>query len=127
MVPTALERTGNFSQSKIAPKDPNNGNAPFPGGIIPATRLDPTALNILNKYIPAANLPNNFWQGTIPSPYNTDEVLVKIDHAFTDRHRLTGSYYETSGKQLRSRRAATFPGPRRISTGASRTSTSATP
>src|ERR1035438_9517134 len=32
IVPTALERAGNFSQSKIAPKDPNNGNATFPGG-----------------------------------------------------------------------------------------------
>ncbi len=98
VVPTALERKGDFSQSKIAPKDPNNGNAPFPGAVIPTTRLDPTALNILNKYIPQANLPNSFWQGTIPSPYDTDEVLVKIDHAFTDSHRLTGSYYETSGK-----------------------------
>jgi len=98
VVPTALERTGNFSQSKIAPKDPNNGNAPFPGGIIPTTRLDPTAMNIVSKYIPAANLPNSFWQGTIPSPYDTDEVLLKIDHSLSDRQRLTGSYYETSGK-----------------------------
>jgi hypothetical protein len=98
VVPTALERTGNFSQSKIAPKDPNNANAPFPGGIIPTTRLDPTAMNILNKYIPAANLPNAFWQGTIPSPYDTDEVLAKIDHSFSDRQRLTASYYETAGK-----------------------------
>ena len=98
VVPTALERAGNFSQSKVQPKDPNNNNAPFPGGIIPTNRLDPTAQNILNKYIPAANLPNSFWQGTIPSPYNTDEFLVKIDHSFTDGHRLTGSYYETSGK-----------------------------
>ena len=98
VVPTALERAGNFSQSKILPKDPNNNNAPYPGGIIPANELDPTAQNIINKYIPQANLPNNFWQGTIPSPYDTDEVLVKIDQMFTDSHRLTGSYYETSGK-----------------------------
>ena len=97
VVPTALERTGNFSQSKIAPKDPNNNNAPFPGAIIPSTRLDPAAMNILNKYLPVANLPNSFWQGTIPSPYDTDEVLVKIDHSFSDRQRLTGSYYETAG------------------------------
>ena len=97
VVPTALERKGDFSQSKIAPKDPNNNNAPFPGAIIPATRLDSAALNILNKYIPVSNLPNSFWQGTIPSPYDTDEVLVKIDHSFNDRQRLTGSYYETAG------------------------------
>lgn len=97
VVPTALERAGNFSQSKILPKDPNNGNVAYPGGIIPASQLDPTAMNILSKYIPAANLPGNFWQGTIPSPYDTNEVLVKIDHSFSDQHRLSGSYYETSG------------------------------
>ncbi len=97
VVPTALERAGNFSASKVKPTDPTNGNAPFPGGIIPASRLDPTAMNILNKYIPAANLPNNIWQGSVPSPYNTDEALIKIDHSFTDRNLLTGSYYESSG------------------------------
>jgi hypothetical protein len=98
IVPTALERTGNFSASATIPKDPNNGNAPFPGGIIPSTRLDPTAQNILAKYIPLPNdQPGNYWAGTLPSPYDTNEALVKIDHSFTDQHRLSGSYYETSG------------------------------
>jgi hypothetical protein len=97
VVPTALERTGNFSASKVKPTDPTASNAPFPGGIIPANRLDPTAMNILSKDIPLANLPGNIWQGQVPSPYNTNEVLAKIDHNFTDRNVLTGSYYETSG------------------------------
>jgi len=97
IVPTPLERAGNFSQSKIAPKDPLNANAPFPGGIIPPNRLDPTALNILNKYIPLANSTSGVWQGQVPNPYNSDEVLIKIDHSFSDRNHLTASYYETSG------------------------------
>jgi hypothetical protein len=99
IVPTAAERAGDFSQSKVAPKDPLAGNAPFPGGIIPASRLDPTARNILSKYVPMANAAGNIWQGSVSSPYNTDEVLAKIDHIIGDRHRLTGSYYETSGHQ----------------------------
>ena len=37
--------------------------AAFAGNLIPATRFDPTALNILNKYIPLANQPNNILQG----------------------------------------------------------------
>jgi len=98
IVPTALERTGNFSQSKVQPKDPQNGNALFTGGIIPPNRLDTTAMNILNKYVPLANSTGNVWQGTVPSPYDTDEVLVKIDHSFSERNHLTGSYYETNGK-----------------------------
>jgi len=97
VVPTALERTGNFSASKTKPTDPNNGNAPFPGGVIPTNRLDPTAMNILNTYIPTANLPGNIWQGQVPSPYDTNEALIKIDHSFSDRNLLSASYYETSG------------------------------
>lgn len=77
VVPTALERQGNFSASSPKPTDPSNGNAPFPGGIIPSTRLDPTALNILNKYIPEANYPGNLWQGYQPSPYNTERSAGK--------------------------------------------------
>jgi outer membrane receptor protein involved in Fe transport len=97
VVPTALERAGNFSQDKTKPNDPTNGNAPFPGGIVPTSRFDSVAQNILNKYIPAANLTGNGWQGFVPNPYDTDEVLIKIDHAISDRHRLSGSYYETAG------------------------------
>jgi len=101
IVPTTLERNGDFSQSKIPPVDPLN-SAPFPGAIIPKNRLDPTAQNILSKYIPASNLPGNFWQGNIPQPYNTSEYLVKVDHSFTDRNRLSGTYYETSGHNSQS-------------------------
>ena len=97
VVPTPLERTGNFSASKVKPNDPANGNAPFPGGIVPTSRLDPTAQNIINKYVPLPNLPGNIWQGQVPSPYNSNEALIKIDHNFTSSHVLSGSYYETSG------------------------------
>jgi len=96
IVPTTLERGGDFSQSKVQPIDPTT-NTPFPGGLVPKSRLDPTAQNIISQNIPASNVPGNFWQGTIASPYNTGEYLLKIDHSFTDRNRLTGSYYETAG------------------------------
>src|ERR1022692_4680135 len=101
IVPTALERTGDFSQSKVFPVDPLS-SALFPGNVVPKSRLDPTAQNILNQYIPASNLPGNFWQGTIPSPYNTSEYLTKIDHAISGRQRLTGSYYLTQGHNSQS-------------------------
>ena len=99
VVPTALERAGNFSQSKPAPTDPNT-KAPFPGGIIPVSRFDPTALNILNKYIPSANASGNVFQANVPNPYNTDEFLVKVDHSLTANQQLSVSYYETSGSNV---------------------------
>jgi len=100
VVPSALERTGDFSQSKTKPNDPLNGNKPFPNGVVPSSRWDPVAVKILNEYIPLPNLSGNGWQGYIPNPYNTDEVLVKVDHAINDNQRLTGSYYETSGVNI---------------------------
>jgi hypothetical protein len=58
-MPTALERTGNFSQSldtsgrMIAVKDPSSGAA-FPGNVIPASRIDPVGQAIL-KFFPLPN------------------------------------------------------------------------
>lgn len=110
IVPTALERIGDFSQSSgVKPKDPSTGttlaNATFfANGLIPAARLDPVALKILNDYIPAANLPNNRWQGNVPLPYNTNEYLIKIDHQINEPHRLSFTYFNTAGSQT------VFPG-----------------
>ena len=61
VMPTALERAGDFSQSRTAfgqPVqliDPNTGQ-PFPGNVIPADRLSPQATALL-RLLPAAELP----------------------------------------------------------------------
>ena len=93
-VPTALERTGDFSQSAVKPVNPVTHTA-FPANKI--TSPDPVAMQIINQFIPAANVGANKWQGFVPSPYNTDEFLGKIDHSIGETHRLTASYFETSG------------------------------
>jgi hypothetical protein len=94
IVPTDLERQGNFSQSAVKPVNPVT-HAAFPGNII--TTPDPVAMAIINQFIPRANVGTNKWQGFVPSPYNTNEFLGKIDHALTGHHQLTASYFETSG------------------------------
>jgi len=98
VVPTEAERAGNFSQSTKLPNDPLN-KQPFPGGVIPASRFDATAVNILSKSIPLANS-GKVYQAQIPNPYDTNEYLVKIDHTLTDRQQLSGSYFYTSGRNL---------------------------
>jgi hypothetical protein len=92
VVPTDLERAGNFSQSAKIPKDPVTGQ-PFPGNIIPASRFDPTAKRILDQYVPTANLPGGFFETEAPSPINTDEVQIKLDHTIGGSHQLTASYF----------------------------------
>lgn len=101
IVPTPLERTGDFSQSAIKPIDPATGQ-PFPGGVIPSNRFDPTAKRILGEYVPQANLPGNFVEVTQPEPYDTDELQFKVDHMLSSSHQLTGSYFRDTGTSLES-------------------------
>jgi hypothetical protein len=99
VVPTSKERAGNFSQSKVQPIDPLT-KQPFPDNTIPSSRFDPTALNILNQYIPLANQPQSVYTTQLPNTLNTDEAMVKIDHTLTDHHRLSASYFETTGHSV---------------------------
>jgi hypothetical protein len=106
-VPTALQAQGDFSQTKAASGaavsiyDPMttvaSGSAfvrtPFPGSIIPSSRIDPVAANIF-KYYPAPNVPgnantglNNYFDSTA-TPENIYSTDVKIDEALNDRNRF---------------------------------------
>ena len=96
VVPTPLERAGNFSQSRSVPRDPLTGQ-PFPGGVIPGSRLDPTALRIQQDYVPAANLPNNFFEVSRPDPLRTDEATLKLDHSLSPAQTVALSYFYLKG------------------------------
>jgi hypothetical protein len=101
IVPTALERTGNFSQSKVLPINPVTHTVyAYNGvpGLIPPSSLDPTAKNILGQYIPLSNGPNNTWTGYYTGPLDNYEILGKINHSFSSSDQLQASYFmiETS-------------------------------
>ena len=103
-VPTALERTGNFTASATKPTDPAT-NSPFVcngvTNVICPNRLDPVAMKIINDYIPLSNFTlangNAGWQGNLSTPYNFDEYLGKVDYQLNAAHRLTVSYFNTGG------------------------------
>ncbi len=105
VVPTAAERSGDFSASRVKPINPLT-RLPFDGGIIPGTLLDPTAMNILKTAIPVADNPNSFFGATVPHPTDTDEVQFKIDHQLSVAHQVSGSYYRTAGEDIEG-----FPNP----------------
>ncbi len=103
IVPTDLERAGNFTASKTMPVDPATGKTFVCNGVtgvICASRLDPVAMKIINTYIPAATVPGNIWQGYAESPYDSDEILMKLDHQINRAHRLSGSYFLTNGSNM---------------------------
>lgn len=96
IVPTTLERAGNFSQSKIKPIDPATGlvyNYNGTPGWIPPTALDPTAMKIVDQYIPSSNAPGSQWTGYSGTPFDTDEYLGKIDHQISANNHLSVSYF----------------------------------
>lgn len=100
VVPTALERTGNFTASGTKPVDPATGAAFVCNGVtnvICPNRLDPVAMKIINDFIPLSNAPGSKWQGNIPTPYNFDEYLGKVDYQLNTAHRLSVSYFNTGG------------------------------
>jgi len=96
VVPTPRERAGDFSQSAIKPRDPVT-NAPFPGGIIPSSRFDPAALTIQDRFVPQANLPNNFFEVSRADPLRTDEGTLKLDHNLSQAHSIALSYFYQKG------------------------------
>jgi hypothetical protein len=96
IVPTMAERSGNFSADG-AIHDPIVNGPAFSGNMIPTSIMDPTALYILNHFVPMPNVGTNKWQGLISNPYDTDEFLAKWDHKLTSKQRLTATYFETSG------------------------------
>jgi hypothetical protein len=103
IVPTALERQGNFTQSYnatgqlILVKDPlatgsctaTNSAACFPGNIIPASRISPVAQKLLSYY-PTPNLTgaNNFI-ANFPTPDNWDDILFKVDQVLNAKDNFS--------------------------------------
>lgn len=107
-MPTQAFRNGNFSawpQQIYDPAttrpDPANParfiRDPFPGNIIPAGRIDPTARKIL-EFLPQPNMPGNYQNFIARVPKRTNErttFAVKGDHQFNQRHRMSLSLVAT--------------------------------
>jgi hypothetical protein len=122
VVPTDLQRKGDFTQTKTSSGaqqniiDPATGKTITCNGIanvICPDRMDPVAVKILQQ-IPMANMPGNRWQGFIPVPYNTNDVLAKIDHALTTKHQLSGTFFTTAGSNLLNGGSSNVPWSRQL-------------
>jgi hypothetical protein len=94
-VPTALERSGDFSQSilqsgsLITIKDPDNNGTPFPGNKIPAARTNGWGLSLMNFFpLPNASFApgtaqfqadNYHVSGSYPHPRRNDIVRIDVN------------------------------------------------
>ena len=104
-LPTALERAGDFSQSRTAAGQPItiydplttrtvNGvivRDPFPGNVIPADRLNSVTRAMLRAYPLPTNGRSFNGQATLDDgPQNQD--TLKVDQRWTDRWTMSGMY-----------------------------------
>jgi len=98
-MPSALERTGDFSQTfdtngKLIPVTDPTTHSPFPGNVIPANRLDSNGLALL-KILPLPNFINPAVSGYNYN-YQIQEVqnwpkrfqVFKIDYVPTEKDRI---------------------------------------
>src|SRR5688572_23478522 len=132
-VPTLLERQGDFSQTRNAagqvmtiynPFDTfvnaqgNVERRPFPGNVIPASMMDPIALQAL-AYFPLPNVQStsvtgtNNWFGQGISESVNRQMSLKLDHNVSERSRLNGRYshapYESTPPNIFGDLAPAFP------------------
>jgi outer membrane receptor protein involved in Fe transport len=93
-VPTAAERTGDFSDLLPGAQlvNPNTG-VPFINNQIPAADLNPVALYVL-QHIPLPNGPDRqLTYNGAPLINNTDEYTAKADYNL-GKHHLSGHYFQ---------------------------------
>jgi hypothetical protein len=112
-VPTALQRTGDFSQTfnssgaLITIYDPASGQlvngvwtrTPFPNNKIPAGRIDPVGQALANAYpLPNTNQSATVnWQNNYLGQNVTDDgpfhnLLARVDHTFSEREKVYVRY-----------------------------------
>jgi carboxypeptidase family protein/TonB-dependent receptor-like protein len=93
VVPTAAMRTGDFSAATFVIRDPSTG-LPFPGNRIPAERLDPSALKMINLFYPLPNQSNTAAGGfgayrqILPLSRDRDRTDLRIDHELSSKDSI---------------------------------------
>lgn len=100
--PTSLERTGDFSKSvtsknvAIAINDPINGHTPFPGALIPASRVNPVGKALASYYELPQTAPTFYGANDITAsaslPARAVQYTGKLDQDIRSWWRASVSY-----------------------------------
>ncbi|WP_238398585.1 carboxypeptidase-like regulatory domain-containing protein [Edaphobacter sp. 12200R-103] len=103
IVPSAKQRAGDFSELSRTIYDRSNlvngVPQPFPGNIIPASRLSPQALAIL-KYIPQQNTSTGTFASAPSQAIDWNQYVVRLDHQITPKHRLFARWVYVQQKEV---------------------------
>jgi hypothetical protein len=94
VVLTPQQRAGDFSASATPVIDPTTG-APFSGNMIPANRIDPVSLNIINQYMPLPNTSGAVnYAGASMGNLTINQGIARVDQYFSQRDQLFVHYIQ---------------------------------
>jgi hypothetical protein len=104
IVPTALERAGNFSQTLVAGKPitvappstvtpANPKGTPFPGNIIPTALLDPVGQAFATAFLPLPNSAGNIYAFNLGLPTRENQVIAKLDQSISSNDKVSFRYF----------------------------------
>ena len=95
-VPTAAERSGDFSLSSIKPRDPLTGQ-PFPNNRIPLDRFDPAIVRFMDALVPLPNSSGGRYIYNAPQTKDGWQMMGRLDAQLTAGQRLFGRvFYDTN-------------------------------
>lgn len=94
LVPSAAQRSGDFSGG-AAVRDPLTGQ-PFPGNIIPSSRISPAAARLLNDFVPLPNSPGNRYIVSPTVSDTRDQFGARVDFQISGRHSVLGRYLRSA-------------------------------
>jgi hypothetical protein len=72
----------------------------FPTGVIPAACQDPVAVNLMQRFIPGANVGAGLNQSVPVSTDNGDQFTARFDRGITSRQNFSAYYYFDDIRQL---------------------------
>jgi hypothetical protein len=96
--PSEAMKNGNFAEwlranGQGAIRDPLAPTQVFPGNIMPASRIDPVAANLMKMFPSSTDSTYQIRFGTPASITDDNQVIARGDHMIGQRHRLSGRYF----------------------------------
>jgi outer membrane receptor protein involved in Fe transport len=98
VVLTAAQRAGDLSGLTPAPLDPAAGNQPFPGGVIPQSRISTVSRALLDAFVPQPNFGANRFNRAPSVATDGNQFGIRGDHRFSDRSMWFARYSQNRSK-----------------------------
>jgi hypothetical protein len=92
--------TGLTDWNSQAPNETPASSSVFPNNVIPPACQDPVAANLLQKFVPQANVGGGQNQVVPVGTNNANQFTARIDHRINDHQSFTAYYYFNDGHEV---------------------------